>query len=50
LKKLTSKIPTKTPDTQTANLDVISESCKDEKGDDEEVKELDLEVDMSRKH
>jgi len=49
VKKLTSKIPTKTQDTQAANLDVISESCKDEEGDDEEVKELDLEVEKSLK-
>ena len=49
MKKLTSKILTKTQETQAANLDVISESCKDEEGDDEEVKELDLEVEKALK-
>lgn len=48
MKKLTSKIPTKAQDTQT-NLEVISESCKEEEVDDEEVKELDLEVEKALK-
>ena len=48
VKKLTSKIPTKAQDSQ-ANLEVISESCKDQEVDDEEVKELDLEVEKALK-
>ena len=48
MKKLTSKIPTKAQDTQV-NLEVISESCKDQEVDDEEVKELDLQVEKALK-
>ena len=49
VKKLTSKITTKSQDNK-ANLEVISENCcKDEEGDDEEVKELDLEVEKALK-